>query len=208
MAPKVLIRKLTHHEDFDRLLPIQRAVWGHSETDLTPAHQFCVHSRMGAILLGAFVDGTLAGFVYSFPALHRRHPHPAFPPPGRPSRVPGNGDRQEAQEGPAARSPEAGRRPHHLDLRSDAGEEREPQPAFPAGPEPDLLPQLLRERIVALPWAGPAHGPSARGVADTRRREARQGPACRADRRTPCGPGTQEGRESTDSLSRCVRSSA
>ncbi len=70
MAPKVLIHKLTHHEDFGRLLPIQRKVWGHSETDLTPAHQFCVHSRMGAILLGAFVDGTLAGFVYSFPALH------------------------------------------------------------------------------------------------------------------------------------------
>lgn len=69
MAVQVLIRKLKEHVDFDRLVHIQRAVWGHTETNLTPAHQFCVHVRMGAILLGAFVDGTLAGFVYSFPAL-------------------------------------------------------------------------------------------------------------------------------------------
>ncbi len=70
MAPKVLIRKLRDYPEFERLIHIQREVWKHEDTDLTPTHQFCVHSRMGAILLGAFVDGTLAGFVYSFPALH------------------------------------------------------------------------------------------------------------------------------------------
>jgi predicted GNAT superfamily acetyltransferase len=70
LAPKVLIRKLRRHEEFDELVPIQRTVWNHTETNLTPAHQFCIHIRMGAILIGAFVDGKLAGFVYSFPALH------------------------------------------------------------------------------------------------------------------------------------------
>lgn len=69
MAVQVLIRKLKKHEEFERLVHIQKVVWGHSDVNLTPAHQFCVHIRMGAILLGAFVDGTLAGFVYSFPAL-------------------------------------------------------------------------------------------------------------------------------------------
>lgn len=70
MAAKVLIRKLREYPEFERLLHIQREVWQHEDADLTPTHQFCVHSRMGAILLGAFVDGTLAGFVYSFPAVH------------------------------------------------------------------------------------------------------------------------------------------
>jgi predicted GNAT superfamily acetyltransferase len=70
LAPKVLIRKLRDYSEFEKLLHIQREVWKHSETNLTPPHQFCVHRRMGAILLGAFVDGALAGFVYSFPALH------------------------------------------------------------------------------------------------------------------------------------------
>jgi len=69
LAVRVLIHKLNKHEEFERLVHIQKAVWGHSDVNLTPAHQFCVHTRMGAILLGAFVDGTLAGFVYSFPAL-------------------------------------------------------------------------------------------------------------------------------------------
>jgi predicted GNAT superfamily acetyltransferase len=66
---KVTIRALDTQGDFDRLLDIQRAVWKHPDADLTPAHQFCVSSRMGAILLGAFVGRELAGFVYSFPAV-------------------------------------------------------------------------------------------------------------------------------------------
>ena len=70
MAGKVLIRKLGDHAEFEYLLHIQKTTWNHSDVNLTPAHQFCVHSRMGAILLGAFVDGKMAGFVYSFPAIY------------------------------------------------------------------------------------------------------------------------------------------
>ena len=65
------IRALDTQEDFDRLIHVQRAVWNHPDVDLTPSHQFCVSSRMGAILLGAFVGRELAGFVYSFPALFK-----------------------------------------------------------------------------------------------------------------------------------------
>jgi len=68
---KVTIHALDTQEDFDRLVHIQRAVWNHPDVDLTPAHQFCASSRMGAILLGAFVGRELAGFVYSFPAVLR-----------------------------------------------------------------------------------------------------------------------------------------
>ncbi len=72
MAGKVLIRKLRGFREFEELVGIQKAVWKHDDADATPAHQFLVHARMGAILLGAFVDGRLAGFVYSFPALREK----------------------------------------------------------------------------------------------------------------------------------------
>ena len=48
---------------------MQVLVWGHSERDLTPAHQYRISARMGGIVLGAFIKRELAGFVYSFPAI-------------------------------------------------------------------------------------------------------------------------------------------
>ncbi len=71
MPNRVSIRPLTAFRDFEKLILIQRVVWRHDDLDLTPVHQFCVSSRMGAILLGAFTADELAGFVYSFPAVFR-----------------------------------------------------------------------------------------------------------------------------------------
>jgi len=68
---RLRIRRLRSHAEFDRLLAIQKEVWKHEDIDLTPTHQFCITSRMGAILLGAFIGEELAGFVYSFPAVFR-----------------------------------------------------------------------------------------------------------------------------------------
>jgi predicted GNAT superfamily acetyltransferase len=68
-SPAVRIRRLTRYAEFEKLIDIQRHVWNHDEEDLTPVHQFCITSRMGAILLGAYVGEKLAGFVYSFPAV-------------------------------------------------------------------------------------------------------------------------------------------
>ena len=48
----VRIRRLACPAEFERLLEIQRVVWGHADLDLTPVHQFLIHDRMGAILLG------------------------------------------------------------------------------------------------------------------------------------------------------------
>jgi predicted GNAT superfamily acetyltransferase len=68
-SPPIRIRRLTRYPDFEKLIDIQRHVWKHDEEDLTPIHQFCITSRMGAILLGGYVGERLAGFVYSFPAV-------------------------------------------------------------------------------------------------------------------------------------------
>ncbi|MFZ2054083.1 MAG: GNAT family N-acetyltransferase [Candidatus Aminicenantales bacterium] len=64
------IQRLTSFEDFRKLPDIQRRVWRHGETDLTPTHQFCISAIMGAIILGAFVREDMVGFVFSFPAVH------------------------------------------------------------------------------------------------------------------------------------------
>lgn len=65
----VRIRELTRIQDCRRLPDVQLLVWGHSERDLTPTHQYRISSRMGGILLGAFIEKELAGFVFSFPAI-------------------------------------------------------------------------------------------------------------------------------------------
>jgi predicted GNAT superfamily acetyltransferase len=66
---RVAIRALDRPDEFAALLDIQRRVWRHAETDLTPIHQFRITSRMGAILLGGYLESRLVGFVYSFPAV-------------------------------------------------------------------------------------------------------------------------------------------
>lgn len=71
MAGKILIRKLSRKSEFEKLVEIQRVVWKHPDLDLTPVHQFCISAFMGGLVLGAFVDGELVGFVYSFPAIFR-----------------------------------------------------------------------------------------------------------------------------------------
>lgn len=77
--PRITVRRLTKVAEFETLLDIQRDVWGHDDLDVTPIHQFCVSSRLGGILIGAFVGHDLAGFVYSFPAVfgkrHIQHSH-------------------------------------------------------------------------------------------------------------------------------------
>lgn len=76
---RVTVRPLAKFAEFERLLDIQRAAWGHGDLDLTPVHQFCVSARLGGILIGAFVGRDPAGFVYSFPAVfgkrHIQHSH-------------------------------------------------------------------------------------------------------------------------------------
>jgi predicted GNAT superfamily acetyltransferase len=72
--PHIRIRKLDQYSDFEKLVDIQRAVWKHEDMDLIPTHQFRISSRMGGILLGAYMGEELAGFVYSFPAVFEKKP--------------------------------------------------------------------------------------------------------------------------------------
>lgn len=66
---KIKIKPLTPGPDLEKLTAIQKAVWKHEDIDLTPVHHFRISIKTGSILLGAYVEGELAGFVYSFPAV-------------------------------------------------------------------------------------------------------------------------------------------
>jgi predicted GNAT superfamily acetyltransferase len=48
---------------------LQRAVWPGSETDVVPAHMLITAVHNGGLLIGAFLDDQLIGFVFGFPGL-------------------------------------------------------------------------------------------------------------------------------------------
>ncbi len=48
---------------------LQREVWPGSETDVVPAHLLITVVHNGGVVLGAFTEGKLVGFVFGFPGL-------------------------------------------------------------------------------------------------------------------------------------------
>ncbi|MCX7975018.1 MAG: GNAT family N-acetyltransferase [Candidatus Aminicenantes bacterium] len=66
---KIKIRPLRHYPEFEECVAIQKEVWKLEDVEATPVHQFCLGTQMGHILLGAFIQNQLVGFVYSFPSI-------------------------------------------------------------------------------------------------------------------------------------------
>jgi len=71
--PEVKIKKLETHSEYETCVAIQKEVWKHDDIDINPEHHFCIAVKTGAILLGAFVENELVGFVFSFPAVIEGH---------------------------------------------------------------------------------------------------------------------------------------
>jgi len=67
--PDPVIRLLESPQDLTLVEELQRAVWPGSETDVVPAHVFIAGIHNGGILIGAFVEEQLVGFVFGFPGL-------------------------------------------------------------------------------------------------------------------------------------------
>jgi len=64
-----VIKILEAPEEMPAVEALQRAVWPDSETDVVPAHVFIAAIHNGGLLLGAFADDQLIGFVFGFPGL-------------------------------------------------------------------------------------------------------------------------------------------
>jgi predicted GNAT superfamily acetyltransferase len=68
----MLIRALTTHDDFKRVVDLECEIWGYSDAaDAVGVPMLVVTVKRGGILLGAFDAGRMVAFVYSLPGLKR-----------------------------------------------------------------------------------------------------------------------------------------
>ena len=63
------IHLLETMDEMSAVEALQRDVWPGSETDVVPAHLLITVVHNGGVVLGAFVDEKLVGFVFGFPGL-------------------------------------------------------------------------------------------------------------------------------------------
>ncbi len=68
-TPTWNIRLLETIEEMSAVEDLQREVWPGSETDIVPDHLLITAVHNGGLVLGAFVDEKLIGFVFGFPGL-------------------------------------------------------------------------------------------------------------------------------------------
>ena len=67
--PAPIIKLLETPEEMSTVEDLQRIVWQGSETDVVPAHMFITAVHNGGLVIGAFADDQIIGFVFGFPGL-------------------------------------------------------------------------------------------------------------------------------------------
>jgi predicted GNAT superfamily acetyltransferase len=71
----VTIRELTSLEEFEACLDLQREGFGWSDVDLMPYRFFIVSRHVGGLVLGAFDNDRLAGFLSAIPGVRKGKPY-------------------------------------------------------------------------------------------------------------------------------------
>jgi len=64
-----IIKLIETPEDMTLVEELQRAVWPGSETDVVPAHMLITVVHNGGLVIGAFEDKEIIGFVFGFPGI-------------------------------------------------------------------------------------------------------------------------------------------
>ncbi len=67
--PDWMIRLLDTPEDLKQVEGLQRLVWSGSETEIVPVHLLITAVHNGGLVLGAFIEDRMVGFVFGFPGL-------------------------------------------------------------------------------------------------------------------------------------------
>ena len=67
--PAPVIKLLESPEDMTSVEELQRAVWPGSETDVVPAHMLITATHNGGLVIGAFLEDQIIGFVFGFPGI-------------------------------------------------------------------------------------------------------------------------------------------
>jgi predicted GNAT superfamily acetyltransferase len=66
MEDIISIRSLTIYEEMGQAEDLQRSVWPGSETDVIPAHLMLTMAHNGGVVLGAFDEDKLVGYILGF----------------------------------------------------------------------------------------------------------------------------------------------
>jgi predicted GNAT superfamily acetyltransferase len=76
MTDDIRIRLARTRSDFEACIPLQRAVWGIGDLEVTSAMHLIATVHAGGIVhLAEAADGKIVGFAYAFPALRGGIPH-------------------------------------------------------------------------------------------------------------------------------------
>jgi predicted GNAT superfamily acetyltransferase len=67
--PAISYRDLTTLEEFDAVVQLERDIWGPAYDDVVPVPILAVSVHTGGILIGAFDQDRMIGFVYSLPGI-------------------------------------------------------------------------------------------------------------------------------------------
>jgi predicted GNAT superfamily acetyltransferase len=65
----MLIRPITELHEFQQCFDLQRDVFGAADADLFPVRFYIVLNSIGGLILGAFEDDTLTGYLSTMPAI-------------------------------------------------------------------------------------------------------------------------------------------
>ena len=69
-TPKtIVIRDIETVDEMHEVETLQREIWGVSDLDVVPALALRPQKEVGAILMGAFAEGRMIGFVFGFPGI-------------------------------------------------------------------------------------------------------------------------------------------
>jgi chorismate synthase len=67
----IVIRDIETLDEMHEVEELQREIWGVSDLDVYPALALRPQKEVGAILMGAFVQGRMVGFVFGFPGIFK-----------------------------------------------------------------------------------------------------------------------------------------
>ncbi len=68
-TPAIVIRDIQSLAEMREVEQLQREIWGVADLDVFPALALKPQKDVGAILIGAFDEGRLVGFVFGFPGI-------------------------------------------------------------------------------------------------------------------------------------------
>jgi predicted GNAT superfamily acetyltransferase len=64
------IKIIENMDEMHQVEQLQRMVWNETETDIVPAHLINSAAHNGGLLIGAYVDQEMVGFVFGFPGIY------------------------------------------------------------------------------------------------------------------------------------------